>query len=256
MSQDGNAKLMLPDRRPRLSVIVPTLNEVANLRPIVTRVDGVVSTIAHEIVIVDDASTDGTAELADTLAATRPNVRVLHRPLVDRGLSAAILTGFEAARGDAVAVIDADLQHEPRVLLRLLDALEDHDLAIGSRYTFRGRTCGWSWLRKIESRAAAALTRAALGLSIHDPLSGCFAMRRTAFEATAPRLRPRGWKLLLDILVMAPDLSVAEVSMTFRSRCRGKTKMNGAVVRSWLTQLRELRRLRRARVPLPIGAVP
>jgi dolichol-phosphate mannosyltransferase len=222
--------------------VVPTLNEVRNLEHLLRRIDRSLRGVPHEVIVVDDASTDGTPELAEDLAARRQNTRVLHRKASERGLSSAILAGFRAARGDAVAVMDADLQHDPAVLPALLSALDRHDLAIGSRYTFRGRTCRWSWVRELESRAAAALTRAALGLRIRDPLSGCFAMRRAAFERIAPILQPRGWKLLLDVLASAPELSVAEVPMTFRARCRGKTKMNGAVVAAWLRQLRELRR--------------
>jgi dolichol-phosphate mannosyltransferase len=252
VAQGGGAAL-------RFSVVVPTLNEAQNLPHLVRRVDRALRGIPHEVIVVDDGSTDGTAELADKLAATRPDVRVLHRPASERGLSAAILAGFSAARGDVLAVIDADLQHDPAVLPGLLAALDDHDVAIGSRYTFRGRTCGWSWLRELESRAAAALTRATLGIPVRDPLSGCFAIRRSAFNRVAPLLRPRGWKLLLDILASAPDIAVAEVPMTFRARCRGRTKMNARVVAAWLRQLRHLRKLRRegaSRGPILIGAHP
>jgi dolichol-phosphate mannosyltransferase len=232
------------EERPLLSLVVPTLNEAENLPHLLRRVARALRGIRHEVIVVDGGSTDGTADLADELAGTRPELRVLHRSQAERGLSAAILAGFRHARGDVLAVMDADLQHDPAVLPGLVAALGDHDLAIGSRYTFRGKTCGWSFLRELQSRAAAALTRLVLRISVRDPLSGFFAIRRSAFELVAAGLQPRGWKLLLDILATAPRLSVAEVPMTFRARCRGKTKMNPRVVREWLGSLRGLRSVR------------
>jgi dolichol-phosphate mannosyltransferase len=227
---------------PSLSVVVPTLNEAENLRHLVRRLDRALGEHPHEILVVDDGSTDGTAEIAEQLAADRGNLRLLRRDPSDRGLSSAILAGFRSSRGEVLAVIDADLQHDPAVLPALLHACQHRDIAIASRYAFRGKTCGWSFVREVESRAAAWLTRRVLDLSVRDPLSGFFAIRRSAFDEIAGLLRPRGWKLLLDILASAPDMTVAEVPMTFRARCRGKTKMNGAVVIAWLRQLRELRR--------------
>jgi dolichol-phosphate mannosyltransferase len=241
---------------PRLTVVVPTLNEAHNLRHLVRRLDRSLRGIPFEIVIVDDASTDGTGELADALAEERSSIVVIQRTAAERGLSAAILAGFRAARGQLVAVIDADLQHDPGVLPRLVENLARVDIAIGSRYAFRGKTCGWSILRELESRAAAWLTRRALGLSVRDPLSGCFALRRRVIAEIEPVLQPRGWKLLLDILAAGRELSVAEVPMTFRARCRGQTKMNGRVVAAWLQQLRELRRAAPAEWLTPAGARP
>jgi dolichol-phosphate mannosyltransferase len=84
-----------------------------------------------------------------------------------------------------------------------------------------------------------------LPVSVRDPLSGCFALTRAALNRVAQGIAPRGWKLLLDILAAAPDLSVAEIAMTFRARVRGRTKMNASVIRAWLRQLFELRRARR-----------
>jgi len=112
------------EAKPAISVVVPTLNEALNLAHAVRRIGRALRGVHHEILVVDDASIDGTAAIADDLAAApASNVLVIHRPGAARGLSAAILAGFAAARGDAVAVIDADLQHDPSVLPRLLSAL-------------------------------------------------------------------------------------------------------------------------------------
>ena len=218
------------------------LNEARNLPILFKRLRRSLLGIAHEVIVADDASTDGTADLAEDLAANCGEVRVLRRTS-NFGLSQAILDGFQAARGDVLGVMDADLQHDPRVLPNLLQATETADIAIGSRYAFQGKTCGWSFLREVESRLAALVTRTMLGLKVADPLSGFFLLRREVFESVAPALQARGWKLLLEILALSPGATVAEVPFTFRSRVRGKTKMNRRVVLAWLSELRRLRRL-------------
>jgi dolichol-phosphate mannosyltransferase len=207
-------------------------------------------------VIVDDSSTDGTAEVAESLRTRHPSLRVLRRTR-DFGLSAAIIDGFRTARGDFLGVIDADLQHDPQILSELVGALADHDVAIGSRYAFRGRTCGWSWLREVQSRLASAATRWALQIPTKDPLSGFFVLRRSVFQQVESALSNRGWKVLLEILACAPYARVAEVPFTFRPRREGRTKMNWRVIAAWARSLLELRRARRdrecreGRVPAP-----
>lgn len=228
---------------PDLSLIVPTLNEAENLPRLLRMVSRALRGISHEIIVADDASRDETARVAEDLRATYPALRILRRT-ANFGLSAAIVDGFRNARGSVLAVMDADLQHDPRVLPGLIAALSDHDIAIGSRYAFCGRTCGWSKLREIESRLAAFVTQAALGICVRDPLSGFFMMRRQVFTAVEAGLSTRGWKLLLEILALSPAARVAEVPFTFRARRAGKTKMSMRVVGAWLTSLVNLRRQR------------
>jgi dolichol-phosphate mannosyltransferase len=175
----------------------------------------------------------------------------------DFGLSAAIIAGFRAARGEFLGVIDADLQHDPRILPELVAALVDHDIAVGSRYAFRGRTCGWSRLREAQSRLASWVTRRALRIPTKDPLSGFFVLRRLVFDEVQAVLSNRGWKVLLGILARAPYARIAEVPFTFSPRREGRTKMNWRVVVAWAGSLLELRRARRdqecweGRVPAP-----
>ena len=244
-----------PDSLPALSLIVPTLNEAANLPTLVRFVERALRGISHEILVVDDSSTDGTAEVAEALRCRHPRLRVIRRTR-DFGLSAAIIHGFREARGAFLGVIDADLQHDPRILPELIGALSDHDVAIGSRYAFRGRTCGWSWLREAQSRLASWVTRRALRIPTRDPLSGFFVLRRSVFEEVESVLSSRGWKLLLEILASAPYARVAEVPFTFRPRRQGQTKMTWRVVAAWGRSLVELRRTFRCRGLAGTGAPP
>lgn len=229
---------------PVVSIIVPTWNEVANVAPLCARLSRALADLPHEILFVDDGSPDGTAELVERLGrAAYPRVRVLRR-CGARGLSAAVLDGFAAARGRLLAVMDADLQHDPHALPALVAAAERADLVVGSRYTFRGGCRGWSLLRRWQSRLAAGLTRQALGLPVRDPLSGFFVVRAEVFGRVRPQLSSVGWKILLEFLAADSDLRVAEVPITFRPRRRGASKMNLAVLRAWLAALVRLRRAR------------
>jgi len=238
-------------------LIVPTWNEAENVAPLCARVTQALHEIPHEILVVDDGSPDGTAAVAEDLARTRfPQVRVLRRT-GPRGLSAAVVDGFAAARGRLLGVIDADLQHDPRLLPDLVRALDDHDLAVGSRYTFAGGCRGWSFLRETQSRLAASLTNRALRLGVKDPLSGYFVLHRAVFQRLQDRVVVRGWKILLEILAAEPTLKVAEVGYVFRPRRRGLSKMRPEVVRAWLAALVRWRRVRPAAVPValwsPVG---
>jgi GT2 family glycosyltransferase len=235
-----------PDDRPAFSLIVPTWNEAANIGPLLRRASRALKDVPHEILIVDDGSPDGTAAVAEDLARQRyPRVRVVRRS-GPRGLSAAVLDGFAAARGRTLGVMDADLQHDPRLLPDLVRRLEDHDLAVGSRYVFAGGCRGWSLLREAQSRAAASLTNRALRLGVKDPLSGYFALRRDVFERLRDRVSTDGWKILLELLAADPGLKVAEVGYVFRPRRRGHSKMRPEVVRAWLAALVRWRKARAA----------
>jgi dolichol-phosphate mannosyltransferase len=226
-------------RRPKLSLVIPTLNEAPSLPHLLPKLEGALRGISHEVLIVDDSSTDGTADLAEEMAETFPAIRVIRREGAP-SLSGAVLDGFAHARGSALGVMDADLQHDVQSLPRLLAALRDHDIAIGSRYAFRGKTLGWSALRKLQSRLASGLTRSLLDIPARDPLSGFFVLRRSVFEATRGDLAARGWKILLELLTRAPWARVAEVPYTFGPRRHGQTKMSGRVIAAWLAQLRAL----------------
>jgi dolichol-phosphate mannosyltransferase len=212
---------------PMLSVIVPTFNEVENVRPLLDRVTKALATVDFELIVVDD-STDGTDRILADLARDEPRLRMIHRA-DRRGLASAVTDGIQLATGDVVCVLDADLQHPAEALPTLTDALDrtDADLAIGSRYV-PGGSYDFTLARRIVSRVATVLAWFLVrrARSIADPLSGFFAFRRTVLDGI--RLQPIGFKILLEILVRGRISRVVEVPYRFGARGAGMSKLTGA----------------------------
>ena len=217
----------------RVLVVVPTYNEAENLESIVARVRTAVPS-AH-VLVADDASPDGTGELADRLAAADPAVHVLHRS-GKQGLGAAYIAGFRWAleRDYAVVVeMDADGSHQPEQLPRLLDALRDADLVLGSRWVPGGDVVNWPSSRKILSRGGNTYARLALGIPLHDATGGFRAFRRTTLEGlNLEGVSSQGYCFQVDLAWRAVRLGyrVVEVPITFVERERGTSKMSRGIV--------------------------
>jgi dolichol-phosphate mannosyltransferase len=212
----------------QLSVIVPTYQERGNVAELVRRLDAALDGIAWEAVFVDDNSPDGTAAVVKQLAAADPRVRCLKR-VGRRGLAGACIEGMLSSAAPHVAVIDADLQHDEKVLPAMLARLErgEADLVAATRYVAGGNAAAFSASRGAISRLATRLTRRLVGTPLSDPMSGFFMMRRDAFDAIAPRLSPAGFKILLDIAATAgPRLRIAEQPYAFGERFAGTSKFN------------------------------
>lgn len=223
-----------------LSVIAPTYNEAENLRALIDEVGGALQGIEYEILICDDDSPDGTWALAQEISRRDPHVRVLRR-IQDRGLARAVVDGFVHARGKAVACIDADLQHDPAILPKMLQALhEGAQLVVGSRYVDGGGTSNWNWRRRFTSWVAGRMATWSLGVELHDPMSGYFLLRRDDFMQVAPQLNVDGFKILLEIAARLRPSHVCEVPYTFRVRKAGCSKLSAAVVFAYLMQLGRL----------------
>ncbi|SDN62067.1 dolichol-phosphate mannosyltransferase [Klenkia soli] len=208
-----------------LSVVVPTYNEAANIAELLVRLDRAVGGATTELVVVDD-STDATADIAEEVAGSlRSQVVVLHRSQPVGGLSGAVVAGLGAARGDRCVVMDGDLQHPPEAVPGLLAALEGVDVSIASRYAAGGEAAGLSgWLRHGVSRATTLVSKAMFPNRLRectDPMTGFFALDRRAVDLA--ELRPRGFKILLEILVRR-QRSVREVGFTFGERTGGNSK--------------------------------
>jgi dolichol-phosphate mannosyltransferase len=222
---------------PALSVIVPTRNERDNIPRLLERLRAALAGIAYEVIFVDD-STDGTERLLADIAQTDPRVRVHHRP-GGSGLASAVLEGFAISRGDRLGVMDADLQHPPDLIPRMVHALdrEHADLVIASRYLPGAARPGLTWLRKGISQALRwaswGLLRAARQST--DPMAGCFIVRRAVIDGV--RLQPIGFKILLEILARGRYTRVVEVPYVFDHRHAGVTK---ATVRQGIDVLRHL----------------
>ena len=214
-------------------VVIPTYNERDNLEPLLSRLHEVAP--AAHVLVVDDASPDGTGELADKLAAADERVRVLHRP-GKAGLGAAYLAGFaEGLQGsyEVVVEMDADGSHAPEDLPTLLMALGDADLVIGSRYVPGGRVVNWPAHRQWLSRGGNLYSRLALGVPIRDITGGYRAFRREVLEEMAlGDVASQGYCFQVDMAWRAVQAGfrVREVPITFTERERGSSKMSQTIV--------------------------
>ena len=206
---------------PLLSIVVPTKNERGNVVRLIERLEAVLPTVAMEIIFVD-ASSDGTAEAVEEAAGRSKREIVLLRQGSNRrvgGLGGAVVQGIRAARAPWVCVMDADLQHPPELITALLEQAEarELDLVVASRYCERGERSGFGWARAMASRSSTTVARLLFPQRLRDvtdPMSGFFLVRRDALALDD--LRPRGFKILLEILVRHPGLRVAEVWFSVR----------------------------------------
>ncbi|MBI4186606.1 MAG: glycosyltransferase [Chloroflexi bacterium] len=208
-----------------VSIIVPTYNERDNITPLVERLHHALSGRAYEVIFVDDNSGDGTAELASALSAKYP-VKVIVRK-DKRGLASAVVDGLSRASGSIIGVMDADLQHPPEVLPELLREVDSGaDIAIASRYVKGGGCQGWGRVRKIVSRGAIFLAHLLLPSTkrVKDPVSGYFAFDRRVLDGA--ELRPTGFKILLEIIMVGRFHKIAEVPYTFGTRSGGESKLS------------------------------
>lgn len=227
---------------PVLSVVTPTYNEADNVPLLVERLHESLADVPHEIIVADDDSPDRTWEVAEKIAEGDPTLRVMRR-FHDHGLSAAVLDGMSVARGEHLAVIDADLQHDESILPQMLDEVRrgEADVCVGSRSTEGGGYGEWGLGRRLVSWVATAIARLLLRVPVSDPMSGYFVVTRDAYEDAAPRINPRGFKILLEFIGRDRSLRVAEVGYEFRLRQHGETKLNRSVIRSYLLAVAELR---------------
>jgi glycosyltransferase involved in cell wall biosynthesis len=216
--------------RPRVSVVVPTYNEVDNVPILVRRIAGVMPDA--EIVVVDDASPDGTADRARELQGEYPVIVVERKD--ERGLSTAVLRGLAVSRSEVCVVMDADLSHPPEAITALVRAVEDGAaIAVGSRYVKGGLIEGWPLPRRLASRIGTLLARPLT--TVRDPLAGFFCLRRSLLRGVG--LKPRGFKILLEILARARPGTVVEVPIRFEDREAGKSKFSTRQQREYVAQL-------------------
>ena len=220
-----------PHPAPELSIVVPTFNERENVPRLIDTLRAALPGVEWELIIVDDNSPDGTAEVAKLIAATDARVRCMRR-VGRRGLAGACLEGILASQAKYVAVMDGDLQHDEKLLLPMLGLLrgDTADLVVASRYADGGSVAGLSSQRAFGSRLATTLAHRLLKLELSDPMSGFFMLSRERVEEIAPSLSTQGFKILLDIVVTAGDsLRIAELPFEFRQRLFGESKLDAGV---------------------------
>ena len=213
-------------------MVVPCYNERANVAPMVQRLAEALRGIAWEVVFVDDDSPDGTADAVRELAGLDMHVRCIRR-VGRRGLASAVIEGALSSSATFVAVIDGDLQHDETRLPELLARLrEGAEIAVASRHVAGGDAAGLAnGRRQLISGVGTRLAQAMTHVTLTDPMSGYFALRRALFDELAPRLTGQGFKILLDLLLSARrPLKVVEVPARFHARQAGRSKLDVLVL--------------------------
>ena len=218
---------------PQITLIIPTYNESENISPLIQEIDKALLGIDWAIIFVDDDSKDGTVSEIEKFVNSDSRIDcVLRRGT--RGLSGAILVGLTFARSPYVAVMDADLQHDPAIILAMLSGLKEFpskNIAVASRYLEGYGAMGLTRARYFGSRFLTIISQFFISRNLSDPMSGFFLVRREIFSKLAPRISPYGYKILLDLASEFPNKDfVLEYPLAFRERKAGESKMDFRVL--------------------------
>ena len=229
-----------------ISVVFPTYNEARNIEQVLRRASNALLNTGqeYELIVVDDSSPDGTADIAEALSSEIP-VRVMRRA-GRQGLATAVVDGWSVARGDILGVMDADLQHPPEVLPRLAQGLNNCDVgvAIATRSGPGGGTASnWGWTRQLTSWVARHLAACVLPRTladVSDPMSGMFLVRAEVIRGII--LEPTGYKILLEVLGKGEYQQLTEVPFLFQARSLGTSKLGKRELLQYLAHLVRLAR--------------
>jgi len=235
---------------PRAVLCLPTYNEMENLESMIRELAGVLDTSKDRVLVIDDASPDGTGEIADRLAAELPWVSVLHREHKE-GIGPAYIAGFRWALAEGAELVlemDCDFSHTPADVPRLIEAAADADLVLGSRYAPGGGTENWGLVRRFVSRGGCLYAQVLLGMRVRDLTGGFKCFRRSALEAIdLDALSAHGYAFQIETTyrIHRAGLRVKEVPITFVERRAGASKMTGSIVAEaiWKVPLLRLRAL-------------
>ncbi|GAX40853.1 GtrA family protein [Tolypothrix sp. NIES-4075] len=246
-----------------LSLVIPTYKERENIKNVVTILSQLLDESIpgnYELIVVDDDSPDRTWEVAESLTREYRQLRVMRRQN-ERGLSSAVIRGWQAAMGRVLGVIDGDLQHPPEVLTQLLRAIQKGaDMAVASRHVDGGGVSSWSFVRRFLSRGAQLLGLIILPNvlgRVSDPMSGYFMVRRSSIAGAT--LNPVGYKILLEVIGRGKVREIAEVGYVFCERVKGESKVTS---KQYIDYIHHLVRLRLAtgrlgkisqRINFPVG---
>jgi dolichol-phosphate mannosyltransferase len=224
-------------------VVVPTYNERENLPPLVKRIMGLPTPV--DMLVVDDNSPDGTGKLADEIAAREPAVKVLHRQ-EKNGLGRAYIAGFKWAREkgyECVFELDGDFSHNPDDIPMFLEAAQNADLVLGSRYLNGIRIINWPLSRLMLSKCAAKYVQVITGMQITDPTGGYKCFRRGALEAlNLDEVRSNGYSFQIELThkLWRQGMRIVEVPIVFTDRFHGHSKMSGNIIREALIMVWQL----------------
>ncbi|MDX2470635.1 MAG: glycosyltransferase family 2 protein [SAR324 cluster bacterium] len=224
-----------------LSIIIPTYNEADNILILINRLRELLTPICRfEILVVDDDSPDMTWKIVEKVGQTDDHVVSIRRRK-DRGLSQAVCEGFNYSRGKYLAVIDADLQHDEQLLVKMLKKIPEYKMIIGSRKANGGGIEDWNWFRRFLSLGATQLAHIVIKTKVTDPMSGFFMLKRSTYEALKDKINPKGFKILLEFLYHLNTEDVAELGYVFKPRERGESKLDSKVMIDYLVGLYSLK---------------
>ena len=245
LSQNASAK-----NKKQLSIILATFNESQNILKMLNSIDNVLSSyVDSEIIVVDDNSPDGTGTIVENYIKTKKNenqaIRIIRR-IDKRGLSSAIIEGFNSANGEMILVMDTDFAHPPEKILEMLDEMQNNHYAIvvGSRFVKGGKTVGWPFSRKLMSAFATRIARYILGLNVKDSTSGFFLIKKNLIENK--KFDAIGSKLLLEILVKTHGAKIKEIPYTCINREFGSSKFNTSIISDYFKLVKRLSKYKKS----------
>lgn len=219
----------------QISIIIPTYNESRNIIQILKSIgQNLPKNITAEAIVVDDNSPDSTGKIVDDYLKNVKKIAgytmdIIHRTSKN-GLSSAILSGIQRAKGDTIVVMDSDFSHPPQIIPKMIESLKKYqcDMVIASRYISGGKINGWPLKRKLMSKIATLIAKKGLGVQTKDPMSGFFAFKKNILNGI--NFDAIGYKILLEILVKKSGIDVKEIPYTFENRNFGSSKLDKSTV--------------------------
>lgn len=229
----------------QVSIIIPTYNESRNIIGILKSIgENLPKNISAEAIVVDDNSPDLTGKIVEEYLKNVKKIAgytmdIIHRTSKN-GLSSAILSGVQRAKGDTIVVMDSDFSHPPQIIPKLIESLKKYqcDMVIASRYINGGKIKGWTLKRKIMSKVATLIATKGLGVKTKDPMSGFFAFKKNILKGI--NFDAIGYKILLEILVKKSGIAVKEIPYTFENRSFGSSKLDSSTVTDYFKSVWKL----------------
>ena len=229
----------------QISIIIPTYNESRNIIQILKSIgENLPKNVTAEAIVVDDNSPDSTGRIVDEYLKNVKKIAgytmdVIHRTSKN-GLSSAILSGIQRAKGDTIVVMDSDFSHPPQIIPKMIESLKKYqcDLVIASRYISGGKINGWTLKRKIMSKTATLIAKKGLGVKTKDPMSGFFAFKKNILKGI--NFDAIGYKILLEILVKKSEIAVKEIPYTFENRSFGSSKLDKSTITDYFKSVWKL----------------
>jgi len=229
----------------QVSIIIPTYNESRNIVGILKSIgDNLPKNITAEAIVVDDNSPDLTGKIVEEYLKNVKKIAgytmdIIHRTSKN-GLSSAILSGVQRAKGDTIVVMDSDFSHPPQIIPKMIESLKKYqcDMVVASRYINGGKIKGWTLKRKIMSKVATLIATKGLGVKTKDPMSGFFAFKKNILKEI--NFDAIGYKILLEILVKKSGIAVKEIPYTFENRSFGTSKLDRSTVTDYFKSVWKL----------------